>query len=154
MNNKILIKSADDKDLPVYIYEPSISRIGAIVLIQEIFGANDHIKSIAQKFAKEGFITWVPDLFYRIEDNVTLNYSSKDIKKGKELKEKSGWELPTMDIISCIANLKVEYNVATVGFCYGGTLSWNVACSAYGLDASVCFYGSQITNFLEKQPRC
>ena len=154
MNNKILIKSADDKDLPVYIYEPSIARIGAIVLIQEIFGANDHIKSIAEKFAKEGFITWVPDLFYRIEDNVTLNYSSKDIKKGKELKEKSGWELPTMDIISCIANLKVEYNVATVGFCYGGTLSWNVACSAYGLDASVCFYGSQITNFLEKQPRC
>ena len=154
MNNKILIKSADDKDLPVYIYEPSIARIGAIVLIQEIFGANDHIKSIAEKFAKEGFITWVPDLFYRIEDNVNLNYSSKDIEKGKELKEKLGWELPTMDIISCIANLKVNYNVATVGFCYGGTLSWNVACSAYGLDASVCFYGSQITNFLEKQPRC
>jgi carboxymethylenebutenolidase len=154
MNNKILIKSADDKDLPVYIYEPSIARIGAIVLIQEIFGANDHIKSIAEKFAKEGFVTWVPDLFYRIEDNVNLNYSPKDIIKGKELKEKSGWELPTMDIISCIANLKVEYNVATVGFCYGGSLSWNVACSAYGLDASVCFYGSQITNFLEKQPRC
>ena len=84
MNNKILIKSADDKDLPVYIYEPSISRIGAIVLIQEIFGANDHIKSIAEKFAKEGFITWVPDLFYRIEDNVNLNYSSEDIKKDEK----------------------------------------------------------------------
>ena len=154
MSNKIFIKSADDKDLPVYIYEPSVSRIGAVVLIQEIFGVNDHINNVAENFAKEGFITWVPDLFYRIEDNVKLNYDSEGIKKGKNLKEELGWELPTMDIISCIANLKVDNNVATVGFCYGGTLSWNVACKAYGLDASVCFYGSQITNFLIKEPRC
>jgi len=154
MNNKIFIKSADDKDLPVYIYEPSTARIGAVVLIQEIFGVNDHINNIAENFAKEGFVTWVPDLFYRIEDNVKLSYGSEDIKKGKNLKDELGWELPTMDIISCIANLKVEHNVATVGFCYGGTLSWNVACSAYGLDASVCFYGSQITNFLTKEPKC
>ena len=154
MNNKIFIKSADDKDLPVYIYEPSTARIGAVVLIQEIFGVNDHINNVAENFAKEGFVTWVPDLFYRIEDNVKLSYGSEDIKKGKELKDELGWELPTMDIISCIANLKVEHNVATVGFCYGGTLSWNVACSAYGLDASVCFYGSQITNFLTKEPKC
>ena len=154
MNNKIFIKSADDKDLPVYIYEPSTARIGAVVLIQEIFGVNDHINNIAENFAKEGFVTWVPDLFYRVEDNVNLSYGSEDIKKGKELKDELGWELPTMDIISCIANLKVEHNVATVGFCYGGTLSWNVACAAYGLDASVCFYGSQITNFLTKEPKC
>jgi len=154
MSNKIFIKSADDKDLPVYIYEPSVSRIGAIVLIQEIFGVNDHINNVAENFAKEGFITWVPDLFHRIEHDVNLSYDSEGIKKGKSLKKELGWELPTMDIISCIANLKVNYNVATVGFCYGGTLSWNVACKAYGLNASVCFYGSQITNFLTKEPRC
>ena len=64
----------------------------------------------------------MPDLFYRIEDNVNLSYDSKGIKKGKSLKEELGWELPTMDIISCIANLKVDNNVATVGFCYGGNI--------------------------------
>jgi len=154
MNNKIKIKSADDKDIPVYIYEPSIERIGAIVLVQEIFGVNDHIKNVAERFSKEGFVTWVPDIYHRIENDVNLGYSASDIKKGKELKDKSGWELPTMDILSCIANLKVSYNVATIGFCYGGSLSWKVACSAYGLDASVCFYGSQISNFLDKNPRC
>ena len=53
MNNKIKIKSADDKDIPVYIYEPSIERIGAIVLIQEIFGVNDHIKNVAERFFRE-----------------------------------------------------------------------------------------------------
>ena len=154
MNNKIKIKSADDKDIPVYIYEPSIERIGAIVLIQEIFGVNDHIKNIAKKLSKEGFVTWVPDLFYRIENDISLDYSSTSIEKGKVLKDKSGWDLPTMDILSCIANLKVSHNVATIGFCYGGSLSWKAACSAYGLDASVCFYGSQISNFLDKSPRC
>ena len=154
MNNKINIKSADDKDIPVYIYEPSIERIGAIVLIQEIFGVNDHIKEIAKKFSKEGFITWVPDIFYRVQNDVSLDYSATSIEKGKELKVKSGWDLPTMDILSCIANLKVSHNVATVGFCYGGSLSWKAACSAYGLDASVCFYGSQISSFLDKTPRC
>jgi Dienelactone hydrolase and related enzymes len=131
MNNKIKIKSADDQDIPVYIYEPSIERVGAIVLIQEIFGVNDHIKNVAEKFSKEGFVTWVPDLFYRVDNDVNLGYSANDIKKGKELKDKSGWELPTMDILSCIANLKVNYNVATIGFCYGGTLSWKAACLAY-----------------------
>ena len=154
MNNKIKIKSADDKDIPVYIYEPSIERIGAIVLIQEIFGVNDHIKNVAERFSKEGFVTWVPDIFYRIENDISLGYSATDIEKGKNLKDKSGWDLPTMDILSCIANLKVSYNVATIGFCYGGSLSWKAACSAYGLDASVCFYGSQISNFLDKNPRC
>ena len=92
MNNKIFIKSADDKDLPVYIYEPSAARIGAVVLIQEIFGVNDHINNVAENFAKEGFVTWVPDLFYRIEDNVNLSYGSEDIKKGKNLKDELGWE--------------------------------------------------------------
>ena len=154
MSNKIKIKSADDKDIPVYIYEPSIERIGAIVLIQEIFGVNDHIKDVAKKFSNEGFVTWVPDIYFRIEDDVNLGYSTDEIKKGKSLKEKSGWDLPTMDILSCIANLKVSYNVATIGFCYGGSLSWRAAYTAYGLDASVCFYGSQIASFLDKNPRC
>ena len=154
MSNKIRIKSADDKDIPVYIYEPSIERIGAVVLIQEIFGVNDHIKDVAERFSKEGFVTWVPDIYYRVDDNVNLGYSNADIEKGKNLKDKSGWELPTMDILSCIANLKVSYNVATIGFCYGGSLSWRAACLAYGLDASVCFYGSQISSFLDKSPRC
>jgi carboxymethylenebutenolidase len=154
MNNLIKIKSADDLDLPIYIYEPSIKRIGAIVLIQEIFGVNDHIKNLAQKFTDEGFVTWVPDLYYRVQNDVNLSYTVEDINTGKELKEKLGWELPTMDILSCVANLKVSFNVATLGFCYGGTLSWKAACAAYGLDASVCFYGSQITNFLDKNPKC
>jgi len=154
MNNKIIVKSADDKNLPVYLFEPSMARKGAIVLIQEIFGVNNHIKSVAKKFADQGYLVWIPEIYHRIENNIELGYGDEDIIKGKKYKEISGWELPTMDIVSCIANLKVDHNVATIGFCYGGSLSWRVASLAYGLDAAVCFYGSQIPDFLDKEPKC
>ena len=154
MNNKITIKTSDDKDLPVFLYEPSTIRKGAIVLIQEIFGVNDHIKSLGEKFSNEGYVVWIPELFHRIGENITLGYSEEDINLGKKYKEEAGWDLTIMDIINCIGHLKVDHNVATVGFCYGGSLSWKAACLAYGLDAAVCFYGSQINNFLNKEPRC
>ena len=154
MNNKITIKSADDKELPVFLFEPSIAKKGAIVLIQEIFGVNEHIRSVGKKFSNQGYLVWIPEIYHRLEKDIELSYSSDDIIVGKEYKEKLGWELPVMDIVSCIANLKVDHNVATVGFCYGGSLSWKSACLAYGLDAAICFYGSQIPDFLDKEPRC
>ena len=154
MDNKIIIKAADDKNLPVYLYEPSIAKKGAIVLIQEIFGINNHIKLVGEKFANEGYLVWIPEIYHRVGENINLNYSNKDILLGKKYKEKAGWDLTTMDIISCIAHLKVDHNVASIGFCYGGSLSWKSACLAYGLDASICFYGSQIPDFLDKEPRC
>ncbi len=154
MNNKIIIKSADEKDLPVYLYEPSIAKKGAIVLIQEIFGVNEHIKSVAEKFSSQGYLVWVPDIYHRIKPEISLGYSDEDVEQAKKYKEEAGWELTTMDIVSCIANLKVDHNVATIGFCYGGSLSWKTACMAYGLDAAICFYGSQISKFLDKEPRC
>ena len=154
MDDKIIIKTADDKELPVYLYEPSIAKKGAIVLIQEIFGVNNHIKSIGEKFAKNGYLVWIPEIYHRVGKNINLNYSNKDISLGKKYKEQAGWDLTTMDIISCIANLKVDHNVATIGFCYGGSLSWKSACLAYGLDAAICFYGSQIPDFLNKEPKC
>ena len=154
MKKTIELNTIDNHKFDAYILRPDTKPKGGVVIIQEIFGVNDHIKNVAERFSKEGFVTWVPDIFYRIEDGISLGYSATDIEKGKNLKDKSGWELPTMDILSCIANLKVSYNVATIGFCYGGSLSWKAACSAYGLDASVCFYGSQISNFLDKNPRC
>ena len=154
MNNRIIIKSADEKELPVYLFEPSIAKKGAIVLIQEIFGVNDHIKAVGKKFSEKGYLVWIPEIYHRIKNNIELAYENEDIIAGKKYKDQAGWELPTMDVVSCVANLKVDHNVATIGFCYGGSLSWRTACLAYGLDAAVCFYGSQITNFLDKEPRC
>ena len=62
MNNRIIIKSADEKELPVYLFEPSIAKKGAIVLIQEIFGVNDHIKAVGKKFSEKGYLVWIPEI--------------------------------------------------------------------------------------------
>ena len=87
MENKIIIKSADDTDLPVYVYEPNGIRIGAIVLIQEIFGVTDHIKSVAEKFSNEGFIVWVPEIYHRLDGNIQLEYDITSVTEGKRLKK-------------------------------------------------------------------
>ena len=110
MNNRIIIKSADEKELPVYLFEPSIAKKGAIVLIQEIFGVNDHIKAVGKKFSEKGYLVWIPEIYHRIKNNIELAYENEDIIAGKKYKDQAGWELPTMDIVSCVANLKVDHN--------------------------------------------
>ena len=155
MNHKISIKSADDKNLPIYVSEPKGIRKGAIVINQEIFGVNNHIKSVANKFAEEGFIVWSPEIYHRLGEEIQLGYDENSVTEGKKLKDKSGWELPVMDILSCVANLKIENsNVSLLGFCYGGSLAWKSACQGYGISSSVCFYGSQITDFLKLNNKC
>ncbi|PPR28106.1 MAG: Carboxymethylenebutenolidase [Alphaproteobacteria bacterium MarineAlpha9_Bin2] len=154
MENRITIKSADDTDLPVYVYEPNGIRSGSLVLIQEIFGVNDHIKSVAKKFSDEGYIVWVPELYHRLGDNIQLGYKGNTVEEAKKLKAQCGWELPVMDIMSCVGSLKISHSVSLIGFCYGGSLAWKSACVGYGLNCSISFYGSQITDFLNLNTRC
>jgi len=155
MSDLINIKSADDKDIPVHIFEPNRARIGSIVLIQEIFGVNDHIKSVAKKISEEGFVVWTPEIYHRIEKNLVLGYDDKSVKKGKQLKQQSGWELPVMDVLSCVGNLKIENSsVSILGFCYGGSIAWRSACLGYGISSAICFYGSQIPDFLNLENKC
>ena len=154
MENKIIIKSADDTDLPVYVYEPKGIRIGAIVLIQEIFGVTNHLKSVAEKFSNEGFIVWVPEIYHRLDGNIQLEYDITSVTEGKRLKKECGWDLPVMDILACVGNLKISHSVSLVGFCYGGSLAWKSACLGYGLNCAVSFYGSQIPDFLHLDSKC
>lgn len=154
MENRITIKSADDTDLPVYIFEPNGIKVGSIVLIQEIFGVNDHIKSVAKKFANEGYIVWVPELYHRLGNNIHFGYEGNTVEEAIKLKAQCGWELPTMDILTCVGNLKISDNVSLLGFCYGGSLVWRSACLGYGISCSISFYGSQIVDFLDLNIKC
>ncbi len=153
MGSMINVRSADDLDIPVYLAEPTSARKGAIVLIQEIFGVNRYIRATADGFAEEGYVVYAPDLYHRIEPGIEVGYEPTDIDRALELKGKAGWDLPLMDIISCIATLRASHSVGLVGYCYGGSLAWLTACRGYGMDASVCYYGGQIASFLEEQPK-
>ena len=87
MNNKIIVKSADDKNLPVYLFEPSMARKGAIVLIQEIFGVNKHIREICNLYSKNGYLAIAPCLFDREKEMIELSYDMTGVTEGRRLKD-------------------------------------------------------------------
>lgn len=150
MGSMITLRAADDTNLPVYLAEPSGVRRGSLVVIQEIFGVNLYVRSVADQFAEAGYVCYAPDLFHRIEPGIELGYEAADVERGRELKDQTGWDLAVMDVQSCIATLLIDHKVGVVGFCYGGSLSWLSACRGYGMEAVVCYYGGQIAAFPDR----
>ena len=131
---------------------------GGLVLIQEIFGVNTHIRALAERYAAQGFAVWTPSLFDHLETGVALDYETRSFAKGRELVAGIGWEQPVEDLRLCaegLAKTLPRRNVATLGFCWGGALSWLAACRIENADlkASVCYYGRQIFDFRHEKPR-
>ena len=149
------IKSADDHLLPYVQYEPEKKLITkSIILVYEIFGLTSHIKNVALEYAKHGFLVAIPDIFSRLENNVNLPYDKNGLTKGLNLKEKLGWDLPVMDIVALAASLKIENNLAVLGYCYGGSLAWLTIQKSFIFDKGVCYYGSSIPDFLLSDLNC
>ena len=103
------IKSADDYLLPYLEFSPEKNQNKkSIIIVYEIFGLTDHIKNVAEDFAKKGFLVTIPDLFSRLESNINLPYNKEGFSKGSSLKNKLGWDLPVMDIVALAATLRLK----------------------------------------------
>ena len=149
------IKSADGHLLPYVQYEPDKNLITkSIILVYEIFGHTSHINNVALEYAKNGFLVAIPDIFSRLENNVNLPYNKNGLTKGLSLKEKLGWDLPVMDIVALAASLKIDNNLAVLGYCYGGSLAWLTTQKSFIFDKGVCYYGSSIPDFLLSNLNC
>lgn len=148
------IKSADGKNIPSLEYIPNINTNSAIVLVYEIFGTTNHIKRLASNLAEKGFIVNIPDIFSRIEDNVSLPYNKEGFQKGISLKKNIGWEIPVMDLVATAATYKQNFEVSILGFCFGGSLAWLSMQKSFIFDKGVCYYGSSIPDFLERNINC
>ena len=149
------IKSADGHLLPYVQYEPDKNLITkSIILVYEIFGNTSHINNVALEYAKNGFLVAIPDIFSRLENNVNLPYDKNGLAKGLNLKEKLGWDLPVMDIVALAASLKIDNNLAVLGYCYGGSLAWLTIQKSFIFDKGVCYYGSSIPDFLLSNLNC
>jgi carboxymethylenebutenolidase len=147
-------KSADGITLPYFEFKSNNKPDSAIVLIYEIFGMTNHIYNLANTFAENGFIVNVPDIFSRIEKNVALPYNREGYDKGISLKEKIGWQIPVMDIVSCASQLKRNFKVTVLGYCFGGSLGWLAMQKSFIFDKGVCYYGSSISDFLNNNINC
>ena len=116
------------KELDAYVAHPAGEAIGAIVLIQEIFGINAHIRSIADGYTKDGFLVVAPALFDRFERGLELKYDGEEAKKAFELYPKLNPDVQLMDVAAAYEFAKTAgKGIGVLGFCYGGLMSWVTA---------------------------
>ena len=155
MGNFVNLNSPDGFTLPVWLACPATAPRGAIVVLQEIFGVNDHIRAVAERYAAEGYLVVAPATFARVQPDVELGYKDADMATGMALKERVE-NLPGAGVLSDI-QAAIDYaaleaggsvgaaKVGIVGFCWGGLLAWRSACKLRGLAAAVCYYGGGMT---------
>ena len=144
------LTSADGQKIPAYVARPEGQPRGGIVVLQEIFGVNSHIRNVADGYAKAGYVAVAPALFQRVKPGVELGYTDADMKAGFELKT-AAEALPAPGLLPD-TQAAIDYaaqesggKVGIVGYCWGGLLSWRAAALAKGLSAAVTYYGGGMT---------
>jgi carboxymethylenebutenolidase len=156
MVTKIKLKASDGHELRAYFAESVAPARGSIVLIQEIFGVNSHIRSVADDYASQGFRIIAPALFDRVQPDLELSYNPDDARRGLQAIQQIGLEAALKDVAASIDHARLHWahlKVGVLGFCLGGSLAW---LSATRLDpaAAVCYYGGQIAKNAAETPRC
>lgn len=125
---------------------------GAIVLLQEIFGVNSHIRSVVDGFAADGYVCIAPSLFDRVRRNVELGYAPADVEQGRGYVLQIPEDKLLLDINACINVVKHAGPVAAIGYCWGGSLAHLAACEL-PVRAAVSYYGTRIVQNLHRKPR-
>jgi carboxymethylenebutenolidase len=161
MGKWIDLTSADGQKVPAYVAQPDGAVRGAIVVLQEIFGVNSHIRSVADGYAQAGYLAVAPATFQRVQPGVDLAYTDADVQAGVALKAKAE-ALPAPGVLPDI-QAAIDYaaaesgggKVGIVGYCWGGLWAWRAAAQAHGLSAAVPYYGGGMTQPAEiaRQPR-
>ena len=154
MGQTISLRAGDGHRLGAYLATPSGTPRGALVVVQEIFGVNSHIRSLADGFAADGYLSIAPALFDRVEAGIELGYGAEDMQRGRALKAASADAPALQDIAAAIAHVQAAGRVAIIGYCWGGLLSWLAASAQSKLAASVCYYGGGMPDRKDSVPRC
>src|SRR3970040_1987023 len=123
MGKMIDLSASDGHQLAAYRADPPGKPRGAIVVIQEIFGVNSHIKQVADGYAAEGYVAIAPALFDRTQTNVDLGYSPDDIAKGREIRGKVTNDMAMKDTEAAIKAVSGAGKVGIVGYCWGGLIA-------------------------------
>ena len=155
MGTTTALTAEDGHRLAAYRAAPTGAPRGGLVVIQEIFGVNSHIKTVCDGYAADGYLALAPSLFDRVERDVAMGYGPSDIERGRTLRGKVGWEPMVADLRAAVRALQAEkLKVGAVGYCMGGSLAWLAATRVDGLAAAVGYYGGAVADFAQEEPRC
>lgn len=156
-SQRIMINSKDGSQFSAYLSLPPTGTGPGILLIQEIFGVNQHIRDVADQYASDGFVVLAPDIFWRQEPDVDIGYDDEGFKKGFALMQGMDFPKAVEDLCVAAQTLKelpqVTGKVASLGYCMGGMLSYMVGTTEGAVDASVCYYGGGIHTALDRAPQ-
>ena len=159
MSEWIKLNAQDGHELNAYVAQPNEPAVGAIVLIQEIFGVNAHIRSVADGYAEDGFVVVAPALFDRIESGVELRYEGEDMKRAFDFYQQLRPETALLDVAAAYNEIKsLGKGVGVLGFCYGGLISWLSATRGENLKMQpacrVGYYPGGIGSVASEEPSC
>jgi len=154
MGKLVELKTADGVPISAWRADPAVAPRGAVVIAQEIFGVNGHIRDVCDGYAADGYVAIAPALFDRYVRNVDLGYSPDDIAKGRELKAKAGIDHALADVAAARDAVASVGKVAVIGYCWGGYVAWMAAARLPGFACAVPYYGGGMLESKGERPRC
>ncbi len=145
------LQASDGNELTAYEVAPD-GASASVVVVQEIFGVNAHIRSVVDRYASYGYRAIAPALFDRVEAGVELDYDAPGMTRGREIAAQIRWDPAMADVAAAVDHVRDTGPVAVVGYCFGGSLAW-LAASQLRVTATVGYYGGQIHDFVDRTPR-
>jgi len=154
MGRPLSLTAADAHRLGAYRADPEGPPKGGVVVLQEIFGVNHHIRSVCDRFAALGYTAVAPALFDRFARDFQSGYSPDEVARARQFLTSIDWDAFVRDTAAAVDALRPAGPVAVIGFCLGGSIAFLTATKIDGLAAALCFYGGQIARFADTSPRC
>jgi carboxymethylenebutenolidase len=152
MGDFTTIMARDGHEFQAWLAAPPGRPRGALLVLQEIFGVNSHIRAVADGLAAQGYTVIAPSLFDRIRRGIQLGYSAAEMQEGAGYRSQLAPETTMKDVAAAIAVVRNSGRVGSIGYCWGGTLAYLAACQL-PLACAVVYYG-RVVAYLEQKPRC
>jgi carboxymethylenebutenolidase len=149
----IRLTASDNFQLGGYRADPANPPTAAVVVIQEIFGVNHHIRAVCDRLAAEGYAAIAPSIFDRIEPNFTSGYSPDEVAVARKFVANPDWAAMLRDTQAAIDAVRDVGPVGIIGFCLGGSVAYAAATKLSGLSAAIGYYGGAIVRFADDMPK-
>jgi carboxymethylenebutenolidase len=149
----IKLTASDNFQLGGYRADPTGSPKAAVVVIQEIFGVNHHIRAVCDRIAGNGYVAIAPSIFDRIEPNFQCGYSPEEVAVARKFVANPDWAAMLLDTQAAIDAVKNVGPVGIVGFCLGGSVVYAAATKLSGLSVAIGYYGGAIVRFADDKPK-
>jgi carboxymethylenebutenolidase len=149
----IKLTASDQFQLGGYRADPATAPKAAVVVIQEIFGVNHHIRAVCDRLAGEGYVAIAPSIFDRIEPNFQCGYSPEEIAVARKFVANPDWAALLRDTEAAIGAVRAVGPVGIIGFCLGGSVVYAAATKLSALSAAVGYYGGAIVRFADDKPK-